>query len=105
MSVTLTLKSLEKQDWFKVVKVFFYAAVSLGLSAIPAHFAHDPTYLALTVPINALLVGLRQTVKQEEQTSLAALPVSEQVVVSDVSNAVVPNSLPTEPTTPVTPAL
>jgi short-subunit dehydrogenase involved in D-alanine esterification of teichoic acids len=100
MSVTLTVKSLERDDWFKVVKVFFYAAVSLGLAVVPAVYAHNPMYVALAAPINAVLVGLRQTVKQEEQASVAALPVTQQApvesAVNEAEQVVVP-ALPTPP--------
>ena len=107
MSVTLTLKKLEKEDWFKVVKVFFYAAVSVGLAAIPAYFTKNAVYVALAAPINAALVGLRQTVKQEEQTSLEALPVNQQATVattvSTVEQVVSPVTTPVAPVTPVVP--
>ena len=111
MTLSLTIQKLEKEDWFKSVKVFVYVAVSFGLAFIPAHFAHNNTYLTLVAPINVALVNLRK-IFQTAKTAEATLPVADQsainndvaavesIVASPSVTQIPVASAPTDPTTP-----
>jgi len=69
----MTISKITSKQWFKVLKAFIYAGVSLGLAYIPVYFAHNAAYLSLSVPINALLVTLKQLITQQESTEPVAL--------------------------------
>ena len=76
--MTITFTKITGDQWFKVFKAAMYAGVSLILADIPAWFAHNPRYVALAVPINIVLVTLKQVITQDESQVAAQLPISEQ---------------------------
>jgi hypothetical protein len=76
--MSIQFSKITHDQWFKVLKAFIFAALSLVFSSIPALLAHNATYLSLTVPINVVLVTLKQLVTQGETTALNQLPSNEQ---------------------------
>jgi uncharacterized membrane protein YfhO len=76
--MTVTFTKITNDQWFKVFKAFMYAGISLFLADIPAILAHNPKYVALAVPINVVLVILKQIVTQDESQAVAQLPNTEQ---------------------------
>jgi hypothetical protein len=102
--MTISFTKISHSQGFKIAKAFFYVAISFLLSVIPAYFAHNPAYVALTVPINVALVAIKQIITNDEQNALAALPASQAAgvttVATQVEQIVTPTSLtpPTNPT-------
>jgi hypothetical protein len=82
----MTVSRITSGQWFKIVKAFIYVALSFVLASIPVWLAHNATYITLAIPINIVLVTLKQLVTQDETTSLNQLPSNEQKeVMSGVS--------------------
>lgn len=67
--MTISFTKITHDQWFKVLKAFFFVGVSFLLAMIPVWLAHNTAYVALTIPINVVLVTLKQWVTQEETTN------------------------------------
>lgn len=108
MTLKLELTKISHDQWFKVFKAFVYALVSFAISLVPALLAHNPAYTALTVPINGLLVVIKQLATKEETAADAELTPEDQDLVNTAAQDVehltdVQTDLPTtlvEPTAP-----
>ena len=79
--MTITLTPLTRSQWFKVIAVFFWLAVSTGFAALTAWLAKDKTWLATMPAYNLALVVLKQIFQQEEDSAVSQLPPVQQAEV------------------------
>lgn len=63
----MSISPITKDQATKILKAFFYVAASFVLASIPVWLAKNAVYIALAVPINVLLVTLKQLITKEEE--------------------------------------
>ena len=103
--MTITLTRITKSQWFKVVKVFFWLALSTGLAALTAWLAKNKSYLATLPAYNIVIYTLTQLFINEEHQSEGRLPVAVQDRVGPILAQVDSQFPPSDPPTPATPVV
>jgi hypothetical protein len=81
--MSVSVSPITKNQWGKVVKVFFYVGISFLLACIPVVLAHNATYIALAVPINVLLSTLEQLFKTDTTQAIAQTPAALQPSITE----------------------
>jgi len=75
----VSVSPITQDQWLKVFKAFCYVGLSFIIAVVPVWFAKNPALLTLALPINVVLVTLKQ---------LFTPPPSEQPAVDEVMSGV-----------------